>query len=387
VIAPAQRPGTLRRWRDEAAAGVRSWRDEIGDTRPLRATRAVVGLLLLDSAARAWRELQSGYFGDAFHWPMIPETLVAPRMAYAAIVLAEAVLAAMVTLGFRARAALFGSALLGTYVLLCDRVEFHNNRWALACYSLLLALAPCDRAGPRQGPLWAARLAQVQVALIYVASGGSKLLDPDWRGGRVIMERIALYGGQAVAAGVPQGVLDALSQPATARALATLAIATELGLSVGLWPRRTRAVALWWGVWFHLTIEATSRVESFTWLTVAMYALFATPDSRARTLVYDATRPRDRTLARVVGWLDWLARFELRPRPPGDGRGLVVIDRDGAPSSGLRALAGVARCIPVLFPLWIPLALLAAPWRGEPPRRQDAKRGDFFGDESRQRRS
>jgi hypothetical protein len=387
VIAPAQRPGTLRRWRDEAAAGVRSWRDEIGDTRPLRATRAVVGLLLLDSAARAWRELQSGYFGDAFHWPMIPETLVAPRMAYAGIVLAEAILAAMVTVGFRARAALFGSALLGTYVLLCDRVEFHNNRWALACYSLLLALAPCDRAGPRQGPLWAARLAQVQVALIYVASGGSKLLDPDWRGGRVIMERIALYGGQAVDAGVPQGVLDTLSQPATARALATLAIATELGLSVGLWPRRTRAFALWWGVWFHLTIEATSRVESFTWLTVAMYALFATPDSRARTLVYDATRPRDRTLARVVGWLDWLARFELRPRPPGDGRGLVVIDRDGAPSSGLRALAGVARCIPVLFPLWIPLALLAAPWRGEPPRRQDAKRKDFFGDESRQRRS
>jgi hypothetical protein len=240
----------------------------------------VLGLLLLDSALRAARGLRGVYFGDVFHWPILPEALVAPRIVYGAIVVSEALLAAMVALGFRAQPALFGSGLLGAYVLLCDRVQFHNNRWALACYSLLLALTPCDRAGPRQGPLWATRLAQVQVALIYVASGGSKLLDPDWRSGRVIMERLSLYGGQAVDAGVPQGVLDLLSRPAAAHALATLAIATELLLSVGLWPRRTRAFALWWGVWFHLTIEATSRVESFTWLTLAMYALFATPDAR-----------------------------------------------------------------------------------------------------------
>jgi len=348
------------------------WRDEIGDTRAVRAARVVLGLLLLESALRAEQQLQGGYFGDVFHWPLVPEALVVPRGAYAVVVAAEVILAAMVTLGFRARWALLASAILGTYVLLCDRVQFHHNRWALACYSLLLALAPCDRAGPRQGPLWAARLAQVQVALIYVASGGSKLLDPDWRGGRVIIERIALYGGQAVDAGVPQGVLDTLSQPATARALATLAIATELGLSVGLWPRRTRAFALWWGVWFHLTIEATSRVEGFTWLTLAMYALFARPDARARTLLYDASRPRERTVARAIAGLDWLTRFELRPRRGGEVEGgIVVIGRDGTQATGLCAVAAVARCIPLLFPLWLPLAGLAAlgAARREPPSR------------------
>ncbi len=75
-----------------------------------------------------------------------------------------------------------------------------------------------------------------------------------------------------------------------ASGLAKLAIATELFLSVGLWLWRTRVFALWWGVCFHLTIEATSRVEGFTWLTLAMYALFATPDARARTLAYDPAR-------------------------------------------------------------------------------------------------
>ena len=356
---------------------IQRWRDETGDTRPLRAARAVVGLLLLDSALRAARGLQGVYFGDVFHWPILPEALVASRPVYAAIVGVEALLAAMVTLGFRARPALLGSAGLGTYVLLCDRVQFHNNRWALACYSLLLALTPCDRAGPRVGPLWAARLAQVQVALIYVASGGSKLLDPDWRSGRVIMERLTLFGAQAVDAGVPKGVLALLSEPTTSRALATLAIATELLLSVGLWPRRTRAFALWWGVWFHLTIEATSRVESFTWLTLAMYALFATPDARARKLLYDASRPFERTVARTVGALDWLARFELQPQAPGTNPGLVALDRDGTHATGLHALVTIARCIPLLFPLWIPIALVAAAPRprGEPPRRQGATRG------------
>jgi Vitamin K-dependent gamma-carboxylase len=356
---------------------IRRWRDEVGDTRALRGARVVLGLLLLGTALRAARELQHGYFGDVFHWAMLPEALVASRPVYTVLVFAEAALAAMVAVGLRARPALLASALIGTYVLLCDRVQFHNNRWALACYSALLALTPCDRRGPPAGPLWAARLAQVQVVLVYVASGGSKLLDPDWRSGRVIAERFALYGYQAVAAGVPRDVVDRLSSPASGRALATLAIATELlVLGVGVWPRRTRAFALWWGVWFHLTIEATSRVEGFTWLTLAMYALFVTPDVRARRVVYDASSPRGRALARAIKGLDWLARFELQPRPSSDaGAPFTVVERDGARASGARAVAAVARCTPLLFPLWVPIAFFAVFARARPEPRAPSAGG------------
>jgi hypothetical protein len=331
---------------------IERWRDEIGNTRALVVARVILGLLLLDAAIRGARELQAGYFGDVYHWPLLPEALVLPRAGYVVLLVLQGVLAAMAIAGARPRLALFASALIGTYVLLCDRLHFHHNRWALACDCLLLSLAPCDRT--REGPLWAARLAQVQLGIVYLASGGSKLLDPDWRSGRVIAERFALYGHNAVAAGVPASWVERMGQPDVAGVLAAMAIATELSLIVALWPRRTRAFALWWGTMFHLTIEVTSRVEGFTWLTLAMYALFANPEVRTRAFEYDPSRPMQRLAARAVAVLDWLQRFELRGRPGG----IAVVDRDGRRASGMAAAAAVARATPALFPLWIPLAVI-----------------------------
>ncbi len=202
---------------------------------------------------------------------------------------------------------------------------------------------------------------------MYVASGGSKLLDADWRAGQVLLERFRLYGERAVAAGVPARVVAWLSRPETTSALAKMAIATELLLAVGLWTRRARVVALWWGVWLHLVIEATSRVEGFTWLTLAAYGLFVTPAVRERRLFFDAARPRGRWAARAVTALDWLARFEVKPWAPDAvrrGHSVVVVRRDGTHATGIGALAMVARCTPLLFPLWAPLALVASFTRG-----------------------
>ncbi len=366
---PASIPGRAR------AGWIRRWRDEVGDAYVLGLVRVIVGVLLFGNALRAARELEDHYFGDVLHWPMLPEALVAPRAVYASLVVAQLLLAVLVVAGYLARPALLASAVLGAYVLLCDRLQFHHNRWALFCYALLLALTPCDRSfyvagdatGTRVGPLWAARLAQLQASIIYVASGGSKLLDDDWRGGRVLLERVRLYGQQAVAHGVPAALVEWLSQPDVASALSKLAIATELFLAVGLWTRRTRVLALWWGAAFHLVIEATSRVEGFTWLTLAIYALFATPDVRARKLFYDSTRLRGRVTARAVSLLDWLARFEVKPwAPDGVKRGhtVVVVRRDGTHATGLGALAMIARCTPLLFPLWAPLAFFASFTKG-----------------------
>jgi uncharacterized membrane protein YphA (DoxX/SURF4 family) len=268
-------------------AALPRWRDEVGETYVLGAVRVALGLLLLANGLRAARELEDVFFGDVFHWPMLPEWCVPSRAIYIAIVIVEVFFAALVVVGHWARAALFGCALAGIYVLLCDRLQFHHNRWALFCYALLLSLSPCDRSfclaresvGPRIGPLWAARLAQLQISIVYVASSGWKLLDADWRGGRVLLERFHFYAPQAIARGVPPSVMGVLSRPEVASMLAKLAIGTELFLAVGLWHRRTRLFALCCGVGFHLLIEATSRVESFTWLTLAMYALFLIPTS------------------------------------------------------------------------------------------------------------
>jgi hypothetical protein len=357
------------------------WRDEEGETHAIAVARIVLGLLLLQSALRAAEELRGGYFGDAFHWPILPEALVPSAVVYGVVVGAQGVLAVLVVLGLGARPALLASALLGTYVLLCDRVQFHHNRWAMACYALLLGFAPCDRvygldarrrraSTPTRGPLWAARLAQLQVSVIYLASGGSKLLDPDWRAGRVLGARMALYGANAVRAGVPEGLMEWLAEPAVSGALAKLAIGTELGLSVALWLRGTRAFALWWAVWFHLTIEATSQVEGFTWLTLAMLGLFATPDARARRIVLgpEAT-PIVRRLVTAISRLDVLARFRIEPTSDpvsaeASPWSLTVVDREGRGRTRLGAVAAIARAVPIFFPLWIPLATLARVARG-----------------------
>ena len=42
----------------------------------------------------------------------------------------------------------------------------------------------------------------------------------------------------------------------------------------------------------------------------------------------------------------------------------MVVRRDGSRATGVRALAMVARCVPLLFPLWAPLALAASFTKG-----------------------
>jgi len=207
------------------------------------------------------------------------------------------------------------------------------------------------------------------VSLVYLASGGSKLLDPDWRDGLVLGDRIARYAHVAIAKGVPRSVLELLTRPDVASATAKLAITTELVLCVALWLRPTRVIALWWGVWFHVMIQATSKVETFSVLAVSLYGVFVTPDYRARRVRFDPSRFWGKLAGALVPVLDWFGRFEVQPWEPDDQRGhsVVVVRRDGDRATGVRAFAMLTRCLPLLFPLWAPVAFVASLTR----------RGDF----------
>jgi hypothetical protein len=351
---------------------LRRWQTEAGDAYVVSVVRSILGVLLVKNALREIVELDQPYFGDVFHLPIVPEALVPPQGVFVLLVVVELVLAVRVTIGRGARFALLWSALVGLFLLLCDRVRYHNNRYALFLFALLFSFAPCDSAlvlgrrpaVDRQGPLWAQRLAQIQLAVIYVASGGSKLLDPDWRSGLVIGDRLVRGASLALSKGVPASVVQFLGEPAVAGSLSKLAIATELFLAVALFVPRTRFFALWWGTMFHLTIEVTSQVESFTWLTLAIYALFAKPTLFERSLLFDEDRRWGSFVAQIVRGLDWLARFEVRAdKEATQGRAFVVVDRDGSTWAGLGALARIARAIPLFFPASVPLFVAAAPRR------------------------
>ena len=342
----------------------RGFLDDVGDVHALAAARVAFGVLLLMQAREvALEQLDEGYFAAHFHFPYIPERFVPSQQVFALLVAAQAVCAVLVIVGHLARPALLYSGAAITYAMLCDRLHFHHNRWALACYAILLSLSPCDRAwafprlrgGARSdGDLWAVRLARLQVCIVYAASGSSKLFDPGWRSGAMLLDRMVRYGHVALERGVPERVVEFFQQPTVASLLAKGAIGTELFLAFALLSRPLRIPAIFVGLCFHGFIELSSRVELFSFTTFAAYLLFATPDFRARKLRYDPSRRKSRLLARAVRALDWLARFEVAPWEPDPlaTHSFVVTDRDGKPHTGYDGVLALMRAVPLAFPIW-----------------------------------
>ena len=336
--------------------------------------RVAFGAMLLRHVARLCDEyLHGGYFGDHLHIPVLPWLPLPSAAVYAAWLALQVAAACCIVLGVQVRAALGFVSLSGLYLLACDRLQYHNNRYALLLLAFLLAFTPCDRsflavgrgrARPRIGPVWAQRLMQLQVSLIYLASSGGKLLDADWRGGQVMVLRGAQALEIAARAGfqVPHAAAALLTSPLVMSLASKLAIASEMFLALGLWHPRARPLALWIGVMFHLGIEISARVELFSYLMWTSYVLFVTPECRERTLLYRPDSGSGRRIASLVRTLDWFARFRIEAfeRAPEGGSALCVIDRGGRASTGLRAFAEVTRALPLLFPLWLPLRALSA---------------------------
>lgn len=333
--------------------------------------RVALGLISFRALLKTAEELQrSGYFASSFFVPFFSWLPVPSRPAFVALLATRFLLAALMIVGVWSRTATALSGALGLYTLLLDRIQFHNNRYSLALYLLLLGLAPVHRSAslfqktPAKDELWpigGGFVAKLQVAIIYLGSAGSKLLDPDWRDGTVLAVRLTRASAQAAARGVPNALMETLSTPFAASVLARAAISTELFLVFALFVRRLRVPALWIGCMFHLLIEVTARVESFTWLTLAMYALFATHDVEARTFHFDGSNKEARILATCVRLTDWFRRFRVEPWKADavDGKhDIVITRRDGSRATGFAAVVMATRTLPLLFPLWGPLALL-----------------------------
>jgi Vitamin K-dependent gamma-carboxylase len=337
--------------------GMRLFREE-RDAYVLGLLRLVLSALLFLNGGRLILELcRGGYFGDFFHIPMVPEAWLPSATGYAILLGVQALAALLAVLGLWPREALLIASSLGLFLL-------------LLCF--LLAFTPCDRSfliarkphtlpdAERIAPTFARRLFQSQVSLVYLGSACGKLLDPDWRGGQVLLLRFAGTGPFWAARGVtlPSWLDAALSSVLFASLAAKLAISTELFIALGMWFPRTRRLALWVGVLFHFSIEVSARVELFSWLMVASYLSFVVPELRERRVELNTKRALGRALARVLPWLDWCARFQISQQARDERASLFVTNREGRTEHGLRGAALLAEAVPVLFPFWVPLALL-----------------------------
>jgi hypothetical protein len=270
----------------------RDLRDDEGDPSALALVRVGFGLLLLNEARLATDALHSGFFGAYFHQPYLPESLVPSEGIYELLLAAQWIAGGLVVIGRFARPVLLVAASLLVYGMLCNRLEFHHYKHTMAAFSTLLAFSPCDRrlvlgraavAGP--APLWAQHAIKAQVSFMYLASGGSKLFDPDWRGGLMMRGMVQSFARLVHDRGVPQSLLDAMQTPLGASLLAKGAIATELALAVLLWWPRAPVlhVALVVGIGFHLVISLMTPVQLFTFEMVLVYTLFIGRRASARS--------------------------------------------------------------------------------------------------------
>ena len=346
------------------------------DALVLGVLRLSISALLFFNGLRLVLEfLHTGYFGDYFHLPLIAETWLPNRASYGLLLALQALAALCAFFGIWPREALFSASSLGLYFLLCDRLQYHNNRYALLLLAFLLAFTPCDRSfllvrgrkhtlprDQRIAPTFARRLFQIQLSLIYLSSTAGKLFDSDWRSGQVLFMRYARAAEQIASQGhpLPSWVLVVFTSAWFASLAAKAAICTELTIALGMWLPRLRRFALWLGVVFHISIELTANVELFSWLMLAAYFSFVTPEVRERRFEFVHGNARAEWLARFVRLFDWCARFERSSRSLGtEGAVFCVTNREGRRASGVLGMAQLAEAIPLLFPLWLPLALYA----------------------------
>lgn len=271
---------------------LRRLRDDEGDPTTLAVVRIGFGVLLLNEARLATDALHAGFFGSIFHQPYLPESLVPSEGLYELVLAAQWIAAGLVVLGRFARPSLLVAASLLVYGMLCDRLEFHHYKHTMAAFSTLLAFSPCDRqlvlgrpAIPGPAPLWATHAIKAQVSFMYLASGGSKLFDPDWRGGLMMRGMVQSFARLVHDRGVPASLLDAMQTPLGASLLAKGAIATELALAVLLWSTRAAVlrVAIVVGIGFHLVISLMTPVQLFTLEMLLVYLLFIGRRASARS--------------------------------------------------------------------------------------------------------
>ena len=290
-------------------------------------------------------------YRDAFNEPYAGWYPEVPEAVYVGLLWLGAVAAVAMTLGVLTRLATATTFAVVAYNLFLSTTHFHNNRAYLVIVLGLLAVAPTDR---ESGPAWPLWLLRFECAAIYGASGLSKLVDPDWFGGTVTWQRVVRARDDLEAWPLPDWAVSVLTDRDFHTGAAKVIVLTELFIAAGLWWPRTRYVAVWVAVVFHLSIEASASVQVFSLLGIAVLVVWAVPSTRDRVLRLE---PGHR-LGVVVRGLDWLARFRVEPAAPGSPP--EVVDRDGTTLRGAPALAFAFSRLPPTAWFALPALLLPA---------------------------
>jgi hypothetical protein len=325
--------------------------DTVGPARAIVVLRRLLGPAVLLHLLPFVADLRDGIaVDDRYHQPWLG--LSGPgwlQYAYVGLAFAGGV---ALTVGWRWRGVAWVTALGVGGNLFLSETYFRHNRAFLLYLLLGVALGDPGRSGV--APRWPLYLLRFEASAIYFASGFSKLVDRDWVGGTVLWDRSVRYAHlvpERLPGWLADPVVDVVTNRTFHRGLGPVAVATELFLAFGLWHQRTRLVALWVAVLFHVSIEVAASVEVFSFIALGALVIWVVPTERDRTL----TVPRG---GRWLRRLDLLHRFQVLEEPGP----VTVVDRDGTVRTGRAAAWFSATRVPWTFPLAGPV-WAASRWR------------------------
>jgi hypothetical protein len=251
-----------------------------------------------------------------------------------AVLLASAV---ALTLGWHSRVAAVLVFVLILSFLHRDLWVFNAGDSVVRIMALFVALSPCGTAlsldqrrrtgsfwSAQLRPIWALRLMQVQLSIIYLSSVVIKLTGQTWPQGTAVSYALRLVDMQRLPS--PEW----LTTNALIMNVATwAALATELAIGVLVWNRRLRPWVLAAGVVMHLTIDIGIIIGIFSYAMFVLYLAWVAPDTVKRL---------PDTVKRAVTKLLERLRHR-RSNPPTNSRHRRVelpalrSDRDGSPSA------------------------------------------------------
>jgi hypothetical protein len=177
---------------------------------------------------------------------------------------------------------------------------FQSGDQALRVFSFYFMFAPAGvalsldrwrRARDRfwqfpERPVWALRLIQVQLSLIYLFTVWGKVRGTRWNDGTAVSYSLRI--GELVRLELPAWLTTSV---AVSNVATYTALAIEFAMAVFVWNRRARPWVLTAGVLLHLFIEVTLRVGFFS-LTMFLYYLAWLDPQKVRSWLLALARRR-----------------------------------------------------------------------------------------------
>ncbi len=348
--------------------------EQHGSVRAVAVLRIIIGPITLIHLRPFLRQALDGQsYTDHFWVPFVRWWPELPDGVWFAMLWVGAAAAVLMTVGLGTRVASATAFAVVAVNLLVTQTHFHHNTVFLAIVLFGVALLPAGRVlsldawiRRRRGrpvlpdvvPLWALWLLRGQISLVYLASGTSKLFDPDWVGGLVPWDRVVRNQHVLDPTPLPAWSIDILTSRWLFFILGPVIVGTELFIGLGLWFARTRLAAIWMAILFHVAIEISAHVQVFSYAAIAALVIWVTPVTRDRTILLGGDPSSVRAIGTLVRAGDWLARFRVEPAGAGTPP-LTVIDRDGTARRGWTGTGLLLSRLPLTFPFVAPLLIPA----------------------------